>query len=249
MKKVIIIPIHNQLDFLKKCVETVEKKTKNFELIIVDDGSTEEGIKEWLNSCGHTVIRHETAQGFSATCNDGILYAMKNFDFYSLCLLNSDTEIVTNGWFDRVEFEMKKHSNVALAGVVSNNATHQTIYDTDSYLKNIDIKPTFYANLVHGFCFFMSKEAISKLGPFDVKEFPHYGSEDDYALRSIRAGFKNIIVGSVLVNHNGSASYSKETREVILKKSVPSLLNRWTASYINECVQASLKIQNELNRN
>jgi GT2 family glycosyltransferase len=247
--KVIIIPVHNQLDFLTECIASVEKNTKDFEIIIVDDGSTDEDMKSYLKESKYRIISHENPQGFSQTCNDGITYAMKHFDFFSLCLLNSDAKVITKDWFDRVEDEMKKHQNVALASVVSNNATHQTIYDVDSYMKTIKDKPTFYTNLVHGFCFFISREAIKILGGFDVKEFPHYGSEDDYALRSIKAGFNNILVGSVLVNHKGSASYKKDVRETIIKKSLPSLLNRWSHEYVMKCVNASLEIQKELNGN
>jgi len=251
MKKIIIIPIHNQLTFLQKCVESVYNNTKDFELILVDDGSTDKETSKWIKNQKQThIITHDKSLGFSKSCNDGIDYTVQNFNFNCLCLLNSDTEIITNNWFDIVENEINNNKNkIGIAGVVSNNAVSQTIYDVDNYMKVINEKPTLYSKLIHGFCFFITKDLIFKIGRFDEDTFPHYGSEDDYALKSIKAGFNNIIVGSVMVKHNAATSYSEETRREHLKYSVPNLLNRWTKKYIDECIKESVIVQKQLNTN
>lgn len=227
MSKVIIIPVHNQLGYLLKCIDTLLSKTYDFELIIVNDGSTDENTIEWFDNCklNCVIINHEKALGFSKACNDGIDYAMKNFDFDCLCLLNSDTEIVTDNWFDKVESYFKMDKKIGVAGVVSNNACMQTV--SNDYLINIDEKPMVCCNLIHGFCYFISKNLLMKIGRLDEDAFPHYGSEDDYSLKSIQHGFKNIVVGSVYVIHKGSSSYSKDKREVLVGKSLPDLIKRW----------------------
>jgi GT2 family glycosyltransferase len=248
MKRVVIIPVHNQLHFLKKCVGTVMKKTKEIELVVIDDGSTDVETTKWINNflCCHK-IKHENSRGFSASCNDGIDYAIRTFDFNCLCLLNSDTEVITDNWFERVENEVVLRPNIGVVGVVSNNAVHQTIFDIPKYLEKIDEKPTLYTNLIHGFCYFISKKLILSIGRFDDDMFPHYGSEDDYALKSIKAGFNNIIVGSVLVNHNGATSYTESMRNELVKMSMPNLCGRWGKKYIDGCVKESEKILKLLN--
>lgn len=248
--KVIIIPVHNQLPYLISCISTVISHTKNFKLIIVDDGSTDKDTIDWLDSHSkeYVVLRNDTAKGFSIACNKGIDYAMEHFDFYCLCLLNSDTEIKTNNWFEKVERYFQENENIGLASVVSDNATHQSINDVEKYLKNINEKPTLETRLVHGFCYFMGKNIIESIGRFDDDKFPHYGSEDDFALKSIKYGFKNIIVGSVFVLHKGHRSYSSETRSTYIKKSSPDLLNRWTKKYVDECLEISYGIQKILNQ-
>jgi GT2 family glycosyltransferase/glycosyltransferase involved in cell wall biosynthesis len=246
-KNVVIIPVHNQLHYLKACVATVIEKTRNLKLIIVNDGSTDKEINHWLeNNIDCTLINHEKPLGFSAACNAGIEYAMSNIDFYSLCLLNSDTEIITDDWFDIVEKEMKRN-DIGIAGPVSNNAVCQTIRDPATYMQTIETKQIVNTPLVHGFCYFIRKDVISKLGLLDGQLFPHYGSEDDYSLRALRFGFHNAVVGSVFVKHNGEASYSSSTRSELLKTSLPNLSNRWGQAYVGECVTLATKAFKTLN--
>lgn len=250
--QVVIVPVHNQLSFLKKCIDSVIKNTEKLKLVIVDDGSTDDDTVKWINAQKKNifihVLRNEKAQGFSKACNLGIDYAMQNFDFTCLCLLNSDTEIIMRHWFTRVEkeFENKK---IGVAGVMSDNAVAQTVYNVAQYLKEIDKKGTFSTVLVHGFCYFIGRNFIENCGRFDEDLFPHYGSEDDLSMRSVKNGYMNIIVGSVLVKHNAGTSYGRKTREQILKSSVPALLSRWHQSYVDSCIQAGLKIQQILNSN
>ncbi len=67
----VIIPTFNRLGFLKEAVESVEKQScRDFELIIVDDGSTD-GTEEYLESRPVKHIRPEHS-GFP-----GRVYAMQ----------------------------------------------------------------------------------------------------------------------------------------------------------------------------
>lgn len=249
-QQVIIIPVHNQLPFLQKCIGSVVYKTFDPIVIVVDDGSTESDIKFWLqeNVEGKFyLLSNETAQGFSAACNKGIQYAIDNFYFNCLCLLNSDAEVVTENWFDKVEEKFVTGNKIGVASVMSDNAMAQTVKNIDKYLNEIEQKPTVYCNFVHGFCYFVSKELIETIGLFDETTFPHYGSEDDYSLKSIKAGFKNIIVGSVFVKHNNETSYTHAVRAKFVKTTLPTLQRRWGYKYVADCVNQANKAGQYLN--
>jgi len=249
-QQVIIIPVHNQLSYVQKCINSIIGNTLDAKIIIVDDGSDFD-TKDWINL--QTVLynvfalRNETAQGFSAACNKGIQYALDNFDFNCLCLLNSDADVVTENWFDKVEEKFVTGNKIGVASVMSDNAMAQTVKNIDKYLNEIEQKPTVYCNFVHGFCYFVSKELIETIGLFDETTFPHYGSEDDYSLKSIKSGFKNIIVGSVFVKHNNETSYTHAVRAKFVKTTLPALQRRWGYKYVADCVNQANKAGQYLN--
>jgi len=241
--KIVIIPVHNQLEYLKKAVESVLSKSKNCILILVDDGSTDVKTKQWfdLMDLQHEdeptiILRNTLAQGFSAACNKGIQYALDNFDFNCLCLLNSDAEVVTENWFDKVEDYFVNGDNVGVASVMSDNAMAQTVKNVPEYLKVIDTKPAVLTPLCHGFAYWISKKLIEKVGMLDDKMFPAYGSEDDYSLKSLKAGFNNIMVGRVFIKHHGETSYTPAVRTKFVKTTLPLLMRKWGRQYVSDCV-------------
>lgn len=230
LEQVIIIPVHNQYTYLNKCLQSLERTTERARIIIVDDGSDEETQQFIINNAdyyGYDIIRHEEAKGFSAACNAGITYAMNKYNFTCLCLLNSDTEVITKDWFSRVEECFEEDNDIYIAGVMSNNALSQTVLNEVRYLKDIDSKMTLYAGMIHGFCYFISKSCIRTFGLLDTDTFPHYGSEDDYSMKVLMGGKSSVIVGSVYVKHYAERSYTPSVRNNLVKKSLPALLKKY----------------------
>jgi len=219
-------------------------------MILVDDGSTDGVTSEWINENegDFVVITNKTALGFTGACNKAIDYVMTNYDFTCLCLLNSDAEVVTPNWFTKVENHFIDGEKIGIAGVVSNNAMAQTIRDIPAYMKDIDNKPSIYLELIHGFCYFISKELIETIGRLDGDLFPHYGSEDDYSLKSLKYSFKNIVVGSVMVFHNNETSYSHKVRADFIKRTMPSLMKRWNGYYVDSCIKHANLANKYLNK-
>ena len=250
--QVIIVPVHGQLPYLKVCVESIYAKTVNPKLIIVDDCSPDDGTYEWIrdnaDKYGYEWINHPTqAFGFTKSVNDGIKFAQEHYDFDCLCLLNSDTEIITDGWFRKVEWYFLNGDKVGIASVMSDNALAQTVKNFGEYMANIDHKPAVYSVLLHGFCYFIGKQLLSEIGLLDEVMFPHYGSEDDYSLSSMQAGYKNLLVGRVFVHHANSKSYSEKQRQQIILKSFPDINKKWGRGIVNRCGNITVKAGSYLN--
>lgn len=249
MKNFIVIPVHNQLDHLKKCISSIERKTRNYEIVIVDDASTDINTKNWIATYPNAYkIFNSESYGFSRACNEGIKFIQSKFDYNFICLLNSDTEIITDNWLSIIEDEMLKINNPGVGSVVSDNAGAQSIKNIQEYQNTIDQRPTYSLPLPHGFCYVITKNAIDKIGLLDEIVFPHYGSEDDYSLISIKNELTNFLVSKVLVLHHASVSYTKERRSDLLTKSVPALMDKWTRLYVIECCNKMNIITNKLNQ-
>lgn len=79
----IILPAYNVADYLDKCLESVTAQTyPNIEIIIVDDGSTDNTAKKsdtWAERDNRIHVLHQTNQGVSAARNIGIQYASGDY--------------------------------------------------------------------------------------------------------------------------------------------------------------------------
>lgn len=75
----VIIPVYNVREYLEKCVESIEVQTyKNFEIILVDDGSSDGSEKlcdELSLKYGNIVVIHQKNAGASSARNNGLSVA------------------------------------------------------------------------------------------------------------------------------------------------------------------------------
>ena len=90
MKATIVIPNINGKGWLKDSIESVYAQTEqDFELIIVDNGSTDESLEQARSYCGRpnfTLIENGTNTGFSPAVNQGIAMAESEY----VVLFNND---------------------------------------------------------------------------------------------------------------------------------------------------------------
>jgi GT2 family glycosyltransferase/glycosyltransferase involved in cell wall biosynthesis len=109
----VIIPVHNKFDMTYVCLAALlfAINKASFEVIIVDDGSTDTTRLLEAVAPGVTVVRHETAQGFVGSCNDGAAVARGRH----IVLLNNDTE-PTAHWLDEMLFVFENFDGVGLVG-------------------------------------------------------------------------------------------------------------------------------------
>ena len=88
----IIMPLYNKASYVRKAIDSVLSQTyKNWELIVVDDGSTDESYRV-ANECisnsqnGKCTLIEQSNSGVGATRNNGVKLAKNDY----LCFLDSD---------------------------------------------------------------------------------------------------------------------------------------------------------------
>lgn len=196
----IVIPSYESIDFLKLCISSIRKFTKNYHTIIVDNNSGTE-VSTYLNSISHdpdiTIILNNINYGFTYAVNQGIESANPNSD---IVILNNDT-LVTPGWLNAMQYvaqEIKDAGIVAprqvlLAGTETIK-THVPYADphweTDTNLSahhaNV-IDP--FLSPINGwieldyapfFCVYITRECIKVNGLLDHINGPHYRSDRTY---------------------------------------------------------------------
>ncbi len=109
----IVIPAHNKVEvtYLALCSLLVAHNHATFEVIVVDDASTDETAELENFVSGITVVHNEEAQRFIRACNAGAARARGQY----VVLLNNDVE-VTSGWLDELLATFDRFDRVGLAG-------------------------------------------------------------------------------------------------------------------------------------
>ncbi|MEE8448458.1 MAG: glycosyltransferase, partial [Thermodesulfobacteriota bacterium] len=102
MKCDITIPVWNQLEYTKRCLESIRRHTDFPHRVIVIDNGSDQETKDHLNLIKRDdsqllVITNQTNRGYVKAVNQGLAASSHEF----ICLLNNDT-VVTQGWLSRI---------------------------------------------------------------------------------------------------------------------------------------------------
>jgi GT2 family glycosyltransferase len=109
----VVIPVHDKFHFTYHCLLalTLAQVDASFEVIVVDDGSSDRTLRLAEVVGGVRRVRHDEARGFVFACNAGAAEARGEF----VVLLNNDTE-VTSGWLDELLWPFAHFDEVGLTG-------------------------------------------------------------------------------------------------------------------------------------
>ncbi|MBN1824244.1 MAG: glycosyltransferase family 2 protein [Endomicrobiales bacterium] len=213
----IIIPCHNKLEFTRKCIGNVRQYTDGpYELITVDNGSTD-GTREYLSKLeGTTVIRNEKNEGFAKAVNMGIRRSRGDY----VAVLNNDV-LVTPAWLGGLRKCVDSCRSIGLAGPKTNNTFgYQRIggaaySDAGSLSKWAQaFNMMFWGEYAEvfwltGFCILIKREVIKDVGLFDERFKTGTYEDYDYCVRARRKGYRIFCAGDVYVHHHGSATFDK----------------------------------------
>lgn len=222
-KASIIIPTRDGLTLLRTCIESLRANTayRNYELIIVDNGSREPETLRWLEkmqSAGAIrVIRADVPFNWSALNN----LAARQVDGDVLVFLNNDVEIIDTGWLGRlVEHALREEVGVCgplllygdgtiqHAGVVVGMggwADHVYKGMQPIHQQSYTVSPVLRRNVlaVTGACMAIGRERFEQLGGFD-ESFLVCGSDVEICLRAYRRGLLNVYVPEARLIHHES---------------------------------------------
>lgn len=203
MKLSVITLTYNKLEYTKKFIESLFKYTKDFELIVVDNGSSD-GTVEYLKSFNNIkIILNSENLGFSKGNNQGIMVAEGEY----IGFLNNDILLYPN-WFEECEKVFVK-GNAAFVSPRHINP-HYDNTNEKSYVKyyqsNFDYKTAYeksFDECVFS-CVLTTKKVLSEIGMFDEYYTPAFFEDNDLKYRAIEAGYNCYVSNTCCFFHFGS---------------------------------------------
>lgn len=258
----IVVCVHNALADVKNCLQSLLAKTRPpYRLIVVDDGSdqeTAEYLREFMVGQPGLLIRHDSAKGYTLAANAGMRETKGDF----VVMLNSDT-IVTSLWLDRMIECALSDPRIGLVGPLSNTASWQSvpklfnddgdwaenrpqggasIEDVAGQVASASLRTYPRVGFLNGFCLLIRRELIDAIGLFDEQRFARgFGEENDYCLRTAKAGFELAVAEDAYVFHAQSRSYSSERRLALARDADVALRE----AHSDDLIMRSLEVTRE----
>lgn len=201
----LVIPVHNQMCYLKECLESIAKTYTPSDMIhlfvhIINNGSTEKMINvgEIFNPKGiqFTVEEYGKNVGVTIPWNNGFKLAMdSNADV--LCICNSD-----------VVFGPEVIERCAIVALTQGVAFPHSIqggpkprdFDERAIAATKLDKIYQVTQGFAGWCFFLSRQCMERVGQFD-EQFTLWYQDTDYNIRVRHAGYNPVDVVNVLLHH------------------------------------------------
>ncbi len=232
----IIIVNYNTHDFLEDCLNSIIKFTKNidYEIIVVDNNSTEIGIEKLLTKFDKVkFILNKENRGFGAGCNTG----MRNAEGKYCAIVNPDIIFTENCLLKFFEY-MENNEETGVCGGRLINTDENTIYTynyfpglfwetlqaagmgSDYVIEKLNIRllkskeDFFEVDWLIGAFMFIRKDIIDKLNGFDEKFFLYY-EDVDIQKRIKDQGFKIICIKSIKIKHHEQSSIKSVNGENI----------------------------------
>lgn len=208
----IIILNWNSADDTIECVRSVQEVTyPNFDVVIVDNGSTDRSEKNLRNAFPEIrIIQTGSNLGYAGGNNIGIRHALGNKADYVL-LLNNDT-IVARDFLDKLVLEAESSDKIGISAPVIYH------YDDPGKISFAGGKIEFFTGrsrhitepmdnpeFLTGTCLLIKREVIKKIGLLTEKFFL-YMEDVDYSFKVRKAGFKLKVVRNSKIWHKISST-------------------------------------------
>jgi GT2 family glycosyltransferase len=218
----IIIISYNNKSTLENTLISIYKQVKetDFEIIIVDNASTENNVNMIRDEFQNVkIIENKTNKGFAYACNQGAKIAQGNI----LLFINSDI-ILQDNPIPKMLILFNKLPNIGIIGcqLLNSDKTYQpSYYSKPSLIKRfldlIGIKKQlllfqynqrarteeyFEVEIVKGAFMMITSSLFKELNGFDEKYFM-YMEDVDLSFRCLKQGKRNLILNTTNVIHLG----------------------------------------------
>lgn len=185
------------VDMTRDCIASIKNSSKDYEIIIIDNGSTVS--YDWEKECD-VYVRLNLNTGISHGWNTGLKLARGKY----IAVLGDDV-IVTNGWLEALQEAM----DMPMAGIANVHVEH--LPHGKGIVEN-------YKWFSHA-CFMLTQKTINRVGYYEEELYYPCNFEDhSYLTKLLKSGLKCYVNYGLSVQHKeGQTVHAKDLSEHFLR--------------------------------
>jgi GT2 family glycosyltransferase len=220
----VIIPNYNGREILEKNLPNVIKNCPGCEIIVVDDGSSDESIKFLKSFRGIRLIAQPKNRGFSSTVNNGVKSAKGEL----VLLLNSDVSPLP-GFLNPLAVHFKDNKTLFAVGAADNSFENGKVLVkgrggakiSRGFFRHFALPQSAGETLwVSGGSGLFDRQKFLSLSGFDTAYAPFYWEDIDLSYRARKSGYYCLFEPAARVNHYHDEGAIKKTRSENYIKSI-----------------------------
>jgi GT2 family glycosyltransferase/SAM-dependent methyltransferase/glycosyltransferase involved in cell wall biosynthesis len=246
-KASVIVPVHNAWDLTSRCLASLvnDEAQTAYEVIVVDDASTDATRTELGRIGGIQVLHLEQNLGFLRAVNAGAALAKGEY----IVLLNNDVEVRT-GWLDALVATADSDRKIGVVGaqllypdgslqeagsIIWSSATgwnYGRFKDPDnpSYTFRRDVD---YAS---GACLLIRHDLWDEIGGFDLRFTPAYYEDADLAFSARSLGYRVVYEPRSRVVHDEGGSYGTDEtpkKTMLMEANRKTFQEKWSSELLH----------------
>ena len=237
MKASVIIPNLNGAGWLRDSIESVWAQTEqDFELIVIDNGSTDESLDIARSYCGrdrYTLIENAGNTGFSHAVNQGIAIAKGEY----MALFNNDAFAEPDWLAELIKTADADSKIFAVSSLMLRYYEPELADDAGDYVtilgfackRGDGLKASRYTKPCRVFsacggAALYRKSILDEIGVFDELFFAYY-EDVDLSWRANNFGYRNVYCPTARCRHNPFKSIQSGRNSILLPyKNQPILM-------------------------
>lgn len=245
----IIVPFRDKVELIKTCINSLLEKTeyKNFEILLVNNGSKEKKTTQYLDRVikkDRRVILYDYNHPFNYSAINN--WAVNKARGKYILFLNNDTRVIAKDWLTAMVEHIQrkevgavgakllyKNNTIQHAGVVLSNGGAEHIFrhygrNDSGFLGQLNL--TRNCSVSTGACLLIRRNLFLEIGGFDEKHLKMTYNDVDLCLKIREKGYLIVYTPYAELYHyesisRGDTDTEKKIRSV--KKELKFMQNKW----------------------
>lgn len=226
----IIIPVYNKIEITEKCIRSIFELNKDcvFEVIIVDNGSTDDTERVLKTSDKITYIRKEENLGVAGACNAGASAARYNV----LCFMHNDVFVLAENWTAVISEFINETSHAGVVGLYGAKTLRKDgSFRGKSIVHAKEHNPSMTrryekAAVIDGLMLAIKKSAFKEIRGFS-DDFTIHFYDKDLSMRAVKHGYVNYVLNIPFEHYCAITRSSIKTEDRVRTEAQRKFIGIW----------------------